>query len=488
MDDDDASRQPGEVPAGAEGQGATSVTGEEETQLLPDLPREEEMAIKVRMFVEFVEEIMQDPDDERRISLLNQIVDQYAPLLSDQTSGANHRRFRRVARMKLGPDATPKERQIQATVRELLGLQERLRGLIEPGPQRKSNKKIETPWEDDTLYPVPNVQNRGTRNLADIISGAAEWIDDPARDESILAVLDGKSIGRIDLTPGRRGEAERKLTALVSPRTIKTMVATSRLIFERTNRLPFNKAATLSVGEVARAMGYEPGNDRGIKPEILHRIGHDLRVLSRVLTWAADGPYDRKTQSRTSDWIAPLIIISAVHIEQQTATGATVPYEFDAMLGRNWAQAFAETDLLQVAPGFMQLEEGNAIRLGWYYLTEFRYRMTDKKAGITRTIRSLCQEARIDPGEPKHRGRFLQRFEKWHDELQRQGVIGSHRRTPMLETDCPPSEVYAKGEYIVRPPKPILEAYAATRAKAQERQAKQRRARQKVHDRPGESA
>jgi hypothetical protein len=349
---------------------------------------------------------------------------------------------------------------------------------IPPGPTRKSNRKIALPWPEGTLFPMPNIQNHGTRNLVRTISGSVEWIDDPANAAWKLAVVNGQPIGRIDLTPGGRGLAERELTALVGPKAIKTMVATSRLIFERTNRQPLNKPVTLTVGEVARAAGYEPGQDRGIKPEILLRIGHELRALTRIMTWAADGPYDRKTGTRPSAWIAPLISITAVHVEQNTSDGRMVPYEFDAMLGRNWAQAFANTDLLQVAAGFMELDEDNTIRLGWYYLTEFRYQMTSKKVGVTRKIAALCEAARIDTGQPKHRGRFLDRLEKWHDDLQRHGVIGFHRRSPGLDTDHPPSQLFSEGEYFVRPPAPILEAYAAPREKAAARQEPRRRSRQ----------
>ncbi len=32
-------------------------------------------------------------------------------------------------------------------------------------PPHKSNRKITLPWATESLYPVPNIQNHGTRNL-----------------------------------------------------------------------------------------------------------------------------------------------------------------------------------------------------------------------------------------------------------------------------------------------------------------------------------
>jgi hypothetical protein len=91
-------------------------------------------------------------------------------------------------------------------------------------------------------------------------------------------------------------------------------------------------------------MGYTASKDRAIDPIITQRIASDVFLLNRVVTWAADGQYERQ-----SGWIAPLIVISAVHVEQETFDGPALPYEFDAMLGRNWAAALANTDILQVA-------------------------------------------------------------------------------------------------------------------------------------------
>ena len=45
---------------------------------------------------------------------------------------------------------------------------------LELGPPHKSNRKITLPWATESLYPVPNIQNHGTRNLGIILSGGAE--------------------------------------------------------------------------------------------------------------------------------------------------------------------------------------------------------------------------------------------------------------------------------------------------------------------------
>jgi hypothetical protein len=331
---------------------------------------------------------------------------------------------------------------------------------LELVPPHKSNRKITLPWPADSLYPVPNIQNHGTRNLGIILSGGAELRDDPEGGLGKIAVLADRTIGRVDFTR----EAERALLDVVSPRTIKTMVATARLIWEKTNHQAIpNQAATLSIGEIARAMGYTAGKDRAIDPLITQRIASDVFLLNRVVTWAADGPYERQKRKRQSGWIAPLIVITAVHVEQETFDGPALPYEFDAMLGRNWAAALANTDILQVAPGFIELDEESAIRLAWYYLTEFRYRMTRPEPGPTLNIAALCEAARIDAGLAKNRARFLERLERWHALLQSVGVIGTYERVPPADVDESPGQLFTEANYRVEPPKPILEAYQRSR-------------------------
>jgi hypothetical protein len=114
---------------------------------------------------------------------------------------------------------------------------------LELAPPHKSNRKITLPWPTDSLYPVPNIQNHGTRNLGIILSGGAEMRDNPEGGLGKIAVLADRTIGRVDFTR----EPERALLDLVSPRTIKTMVATARLIWEKTNHQAIpNQAATLS--------------------------------------------------------------------------------------------------------------------------------------------------------------------------------------------------------------------------------------------------
>ena len=58
---------------------------------------------------------------------------------------------------------------------------------------------------------------------------------------------------------------------------------------------------------------------------ITQRIASDVFLLNRVVTWAADGPYERQKRKRQSGWIAPLIVITAVHVEQETFDGPALP-------------------------------------------------------------------------------------------------------------------------------------------------------------------
>jgi hypothetical protein len=78
---------------------------------------------------------------------------------------------------------------------------------LELAAPHKSNRKITLPWTADSLYPVPNIQNHGTRNLGIILSGGAELRDDPEGGLGKIAVLADRTIGRIDFTR----EAERAL-------------------------------------------------------------------------------------------------------------------------------------------------------------------------------------------------------------------------------------------------------------------------------------
>jgi hypothetical protein len=359
---------------------------------------------------------------------------------------------------------------------ELAALAEELAELLpalEPKRRRKSNRKITLPSETGGLRAVPNVQNHGTRTLARILSGNVGWLEDPSG--AMLAAIDGKTVGRVDLSESRGPEALRDLIArLDSPRTTKAMLTVSWLIYERSNHLPVDKVVRITVGELARAMGYQARANRSIKTEILENIGHDLQALAGIMTWAADGPYDKKRRGYDSGWVAPLIVLSAVHTHRDTSDGRRVPDELDIMLGKNWARAYAETDLLQIADGLMKVHDRNEFALGLYYQLQFRYRMTARKEGATRSIRSICEEAGIDPGGPTHRKRFLDRLESWHADLQAIGVIGHHRRSPALGTDLWPSEVFANGTYFVRPPAAIMTAYAPTR---------QRRAAKSAHPR-----
>src|SRR5215210_1482003 len=133
------------------------------------------------------------------------------------------------------------------------------------GP-RPSTRKIQVPWDPETLYPAPNLQGNGTRNLGRAASGDVKWRQVQDGSGGMLALVGDQAIARVDLTPGREGEALRDiLTRVVSPRALKTMVGISRLVWEKTNRKPLNQVTTVTPGELARAAGYEPGEDRHIK-------------------------------------------------------------------------------------------------------------------------------------------------------------------------------------------------------------------------------
>jgi hypothetical protein len=392
------------------------------------------------------------------------------PLLpAKPQSAAAQAALARLAAIEAGLQAASKEPDAAKRLDAFQAAAQRPAQAAPPPPPRGSNRKITLPYPDGSLFGMPNIQNHGVRSLARIAAGDAAWQADPSGRGGQLAVFDGKAIGRIDFTPGQE-TAERALLDRLSPRAIKTMVATSRLIIEGTNRDPLNRGATIRVSEIARAMGYKPGAKRYLEPATLRQIAGDVYTLSKVETWAADGPYDPKTQHWQSGWVAPLIVIAAVHAAQTSMDGPPLPFEFDAMLGRNWAQALLSTDLLQIAPGLMELHDENPIRLAWYYLTEFRYRMTKPKAGTVRKVADLCAEARIDIGQPKHRGRFLSRLEQWHAQLAEQAIIGAYTRSPATEdvehdNAWTPARIFAEGEYHVEPPTAILEAYERARQK-----------------------
>jgi len=341
------------------------------------------------------------------------------------------------------------------------------RQITETPPQRPraSTKKIELPWTPVSFTPAPNVHNHGTRNLASSISGGASWETDPTGGYAVVATLGNRTIARVDLTPGQEASSMLALMSRVgSPSAIKTMVAASRLVWEKTGRMPFQHAATIGIGELARAAGYEAGDGRNIDPEIRRRIVQELRALTLVETWATDSPYDKKTRRRKGEWVAPLLVVTAAYREILHAEDGPVPTEIDIMLGRNWATAYAETDLVQIPAGFMKLHDDSVIRLAWYYVMAFRYRMMKPSMVIERPIRLLCSEAEIETGQARDRGRFLERLDKWHGLLVEHRIIGSYHRTPSIGTKdepCPerPSTVFEQGTYTVRPTQAIIDVY-----------------------------
>jgi len=335
-----------------------------------------------------------------------------------------------------------------------------------PRSPRPSNRKINRPWTAESLYLMPNNGNHGTRNLGLMASNRDLWVSAPTG--GYQALINGAIVGMVELTDER---ALQQLTNTLSPRTMQTMVAITRLLWEKSSHKPLNFVATCTLGEIARAMGYKAGRGRKIDPEIRLGISHDIRALTQIKSYGADGAYDKRTRRWPSGWLAPLLSMSAVHV-QTDLLGENVPYEFDLMLGRNWAETLEHYDVIQVAPGFLELKEDAPIKLGWFYTTAFRDRMTKSKSTVRRSITTLCDEARIDPGSVKHRGRFLDRLDNWHDQLQRQGVIGSYDRRPGGDTSAAPSEVFTRGEYAVTPPAAIRKAYDEPRQKAERRRAR----------------
>ena len=114
----------------------------------------------------------------------------------------------------------------------------------------------------------------------------------------------------------------------------------------------------------------------------------------------------------------------------------------------------------------MELEptrEDQAIRLGWFYLTDFRYRMKRDERKYPMKIADLCAAARLNVGQPHDRGRFLGRLAGWHKRLQEVGVLGGYEREPGNETNWPPARVFAEGTYRATPPRAILDTYQRAR-------------------------
>ncbi len=163
--------------------------------------------------------------------------------------------------------------------------------------------------------------------------------------------------------------------------------------------------------------------------------------------------------------------ITAVHVSQPGFDGEVLALEFEAMLGRNWAEAIKDDfNVVQVAPGLMELDpthDANAIRLAWYYLTEFRYRMTKGPRKEPPRIEKLLADAKI-PVDRRKLTRTLDRLDGWHRRLHELQIIGRYERTPPAAEACPwqPSRVYAEGFYGVEPPTTILAAYREQREKS----------------------
>lgn len=327
-----------------------------------------------------------------------------------------------------------------------------------PDVPRRPNRKIAAP--STGLIEMANNGNHGTRNLGLLASDRTLWTPGPTG--GWHATIDGTLTGVIELTDE---EEFQRLAATISPRAMRTMIGVTQALYERTGHKPFNISVTFTLGEVARAAGYQADSSRHVDPETRLAIAHDLRLLTHIKTYGADGEYNAKSRRWASGWLAPLLNMTAVHLKTDLL-GETVPYEFDLMLGRNWATAMEEYDVVQIAPGFRELRGDNVTRLGWFYMTAFRDKMTKARSGVTRSLPALCHESGIAPGAARDRGRFLGQLHRWHKELQDNGVIGSFERRPGADTRDAPVNVWTHGEYMTAPPPAIIQAYAEQRRQA----------------------
>jgi hypothetical protein len=333
--------------------------------------------------------------------------------------------------------------------------------------ERKSNRKVVMPFSADSLYLIPNIQNHGTRHLGLMATGAAIWMDGPQGGVK-LAQINDATIGMIEIGVGGDDEAGKIIEALGAV-TLQAMVAISKLIFEKTKGAPVNQAVTLTIREIAAAMERKPDKSRHIDSETLRRIGEATRPLTRILTWGADGKWDTKKHAYSSSgWMAPFLSITAIHAKQTTLDGDFYPYEFDAMLGRNWAEALRDRyDLIQLVPGFMKLNpstEAQAIKLAWFYITDFRYRATKGPRKQPLGIERLCMDARIEV-DKVNLSRFLTRLDGWHKRIQDLGIIGGYQRTPSPSTNWAPRQIFAEGTYQIEPPTALVSAYKDMRTK-----------------------
>jgi hypothetical protein len=355
--------------------------------------------------------------------------------------------------------------------------------LGEPGPEqqtarfspRKSTRKVVLPREfADHQLIMPNIQNHATRHLGQIMAGAATWEHDP-NSKAFQARINGQTVGMIAIGSEGVDEAAR-IGSVLSPRALQTMVAVTNLILQKTHGMPVNRGATIHVREIALATGHTSSGKRAIDPATLARIGADLRAMSRVMTWGADGPWNKQNHRYPSAWIAPLIVIAAVHVEQPSLHGDPVPYEFDAMLGRPWAAAVRDHfDVAQVAPGFLKLDasrDEQAIRLAWWYQTQFRYGMMYGPRSSFPSLKELTARAVLSPStqgadkhETKNLRRLLDRLDGWHRKLAELEIIGSFRLLPAMPSDTPLRTLCEACWYGVAPPAAISGAYEPQRYK-----------------------
>jgi hypothetical protein len=359
-----------------------------------------------------------------------------------------------------------------------------------PRPARGAAKgEAARPSDAEVIYPVPLVLAYGTRNLGRVLAGEATWTDVEA-DGCRYAVLEVERVGQIycRFRPAKwnmrdiesRNQQMTKSGAEIiehlGPGALKTMVAVSRLMFEKAVRDEGDEKheAVLGLREVAVAAGYRANNrTRCIERGTLERVRLDLEALKRIWIDAATEPASRAEKRAPIDreWALPFLSTFDACRWGSGPGGTRVPRAYRTALSYTWEEApFDRSHIAQIPAGFVDLDpvrEGQAIKIAWHYLMRFRERMsrTGNKQETVR-IRDLCAQAGIDPGDKKNQGRFLKRLEAWHARLRDLGVIGAYNR--VAPEGAGPAVVFARGSYVVERPPGIRRAYDAARDNARQ--------------------
>lgn len=340
--------------------------------------------------------------------------------------------------------------------------------------RRKSTRKTVLPHSPDGLYQMANLRNHGTRNLGQVGLGVPDWRLRPDG-AALVGHVNNVPVGMIEFDDGDLSpDQARRLVEALGPRTLKTMIGVSKLIYELARGKPLYAPHTVTLRLIALAAGLRPDKHRGFAPETLEAIAADLKACTKILTYGAPDAPDKKTGRTASGWIAPLLTIPAI----KARPSDPLEGEFDVLLGKNWAAAMlARFDVVQIPPGLLQLHSNNdaqVLKLGWYYTTLFRERMT-RGPGRPPTVRGVARAACLDVDED-HMSRWLVRFTGWHARLVQLGVIGSYTITPP-DGNPAPGEVFAQATVAVTAPEAIALVYDGPRRRAQERRAPRRRRR-----------